>query len=402
MALKFHIQDATTNAEKVAVRALLRAAFEVRPGVGDAFAHLYDQVLKTPACSRIAVSEGRVIGHALLASRMFALEDGALPGGIVAMVAVEEAFRGQGIGRALIDDVDALARDQGMVLLQVAGDPRLYTKFGFIPSYVEAKAEMVIEKAPCDDALRLATSEDVSMLAELSLAENVIGAVVADEGRWQWVMETEHPKAMLQCNNQLLGVYAQGDACLLLDDVGFVRVCWGEDTLVVYEAGCVRKIDRDRLLKACLVWGYRNGCRLLLAILPPQNRFLVAMSQFGARVKIQEDYELQAKVLDVPRFLMAMSEVFSVRLQSYEGQGRLGLSVGDVFVELVVGEGIRVRQVDRMVNVDWHLVLSEGAMTRVLLGVDTLQDPEGDPVLDGLLACLFPKRGPSFWLSDSL
>lgn len=402
MASTFHIQGVTTDEERGRVRDLLRVAFDVRPGVGDAFAHLYDQVLKTPVWSRVAICDGRVIGHALLASRMFALAGGALPGGVLAMVVVDKAFRGQGIGRALIEDVDALARDQGMVLLQVAGDPRLYTKFGFIPSYVEAVAEMTIEETACEDVLRLAVFKDASVLSKWSDAEGTIGAVIADEERWQWVMETEHPKAMLHCNDQLLGICATGDACLMLEGVGFVRGCWGEDVFVVYEAGCVNEGGAARLLRACLAWGYQKQCRRLLAFLPPKNRFLVATSQKGAKIKIQEDYELQAKVLDVPRFLEAQSEVFSARLHRYEGRGRLGLSVGDVLMELVVDGKVTVRQVDQMVNVDWHLALSEGAMTRVLLGVDTLQDPEGDPILDGLLACLFPKRGPFFWLSDSL
>jgi predicted N-acetyltransferase YhbS len=400
LALKFHIQDTKTDAEKATVRDLLREAFEVRPGVGDAFAHLYDQVLMTSARSRVAVFEGRVIGHALLASRMFALEGLSLQGGIVAMVVVDEAFRGHGIGRALIGDLDVLARESGMVMLQVAGDPRIYTKFGFIPAYIEAKAEMIIQEMSSDDVLRVATLEDVSVLSHLS--GRTLGAVVADEARWQWVMQTEHPKAMLQCNDLLLGLCVNGDSCMLLDDVGFVRVCWAEDICIVYEAGCVSEVGADRLLKACLAWAHKKGCRRWVAFLPPRNRLLIAMSQHGAVVNIHEDYELQAKVLDVPQVLIAMSEVFSARLLGSDICGRLGLSVEDIAVELTIGDGVSVRQVDVVGDVDWHLGLSEGAMTRALLGVDLLHDPEGDPVLEGLLTGLFPKRGPFFWLSDSL
>ena len=401
MPLDYHIQDAKTLAEKNAVRELLREAFEVRPGVGDAFAQLYDQVLMTSARSRIAVLEGRVIGHAVLVLRSFALAGLAVKGGIVAMVVVDEAFRGQGIGRALIADLEALAREVGVILLQVAGDPRLYTKFGFIPAYVEARAEMVIGETASGDRLRMATGEDVALLSQWSLADLASGAVMPDEMRWQWVLETKHPKTMLQCNDLLLGCSAQEDACLILDGVGFVRMCWTDNVLMVYEAGCISG-SGDRLLQGCLAWGYRNGCRKLLAFLPPRNRFLVAMSQLGALVDVHEDHELHAKVLDVAHVLVQMTDVFAVRLQGGNFNGRLGLSVGQVCVEITVGDGIVVKHVPVVGNVDWHLALSEGAFTRALLGIDLLRDPEEDAILDDLLARLFPQYGAFFWLSDSL
>ena len=119
MSLNFHIQDAKTPSEQWAVRSLLREAFEVRPGVGQAFAHLYDQVLTTPTYSRIAVCKGRVIGHALLALRMFGLGGVSLQGGIVAMVVVDHVFRGQGVGRALVGDLEALARQKGILMLEL-------------------------------------------------------------------------------------------------------------------------------------------------------------------------------------------------------------------------------------------------------------------------------------------
>ncbi|MDA0350168.1 MAG: GNAT family N-acetyltransferase [Verrucomicrobia bacterium] len=151
--------DARTPTEREAVRVLLRKAFDVRPGVGEVFANLYSQVLTTPTRSRIAVSQGGVIGHALLASRQIGLAGVSLMGGIVAMVVVDQDYRGQGIGRALIQDIFALARQGGVALLQVAGDPAIYTKFGFIPAYIEASAEMDIAEATCYESLRTVRAE---------------------------------------------------------------------------------------------------------------------------------------------------------------------------------------------------------------------------------------------------
>jgi predicted N-acetyltransferase YhbS len=400
--LSFQIQDAKTSSEQLAVRNLLSEAFEVRPGVGHAFAQLYGQVLSTPAHSRIAVCDGQVIGHALLALRPFGLGDVVLQGGIVAMVVVGHAFRGQGIGRALIGDLEVLARKKGVLMLHVAGDPRFYTQYGFIPAYVEANAHMAIAELPCSDALRLATIDDVSLLSRLSLSDRAFGAVVADDRRWQWMLQTQHPKTMLLCNDLLLGIVAEQDACLLLDDVGFVRVCWAGDRLVIYEAGCVNEVGADRLLLACLAWGDQVGCKHLMAFLPPRNRLLITMSQYGAEIDVHEDHELQAKILDMPQILIQMSGLFKRRMLGHKLRGRLGLTVGTRQVEITVGDDVVIREVDVVGNVDWHLALSEGAFVRVLLGVDQLCDPEGDSALDAFLVRLFPKRGSFFWLADSL
>jgi len=402
MVAGLKIKDAQTLDEQQAVRDLLCQTFEVRPGVGKAFAKLYDQVLETPARSRVALLDGHVVGHALLASRTFDLAGVVFQGGIVAMVTVDDDVRGQGIGRALIQDMDGLARAQEMAVLQVAGDPRLYTQFGFIPSYEEAIAHLDISAlGDGHDALRVATETDVTTLAKISLAEQAMGAVVADETRWEWILKSEHPKGLLACNDRLVGLCAEFDVCLLWHDVGYVRVCGAKDRLVIYEMGCFTQ-DVERLLKAFLAWGYNKGGRVLQAYLPSNSRFLDALVEMGASKEVHEDHELNAKILNVPYVLTQMTDVFSKRVGVLAEPKRLGLSIGNVQIEMFCGDGVAVQEVDVVGNVDWHLAVSEAALIRALWGVSLLYDPEGDPVLDGLLTCLFPKLSPFFALADSL
>ena len=76
------IRQVESDADRAAVQALLREAFEVQPGVGGAFAQLYlDVITKTSANSYVAVIDGQVVGHALLALRMFVIDGVHLPGG---------------------------------------------------------------------------------------------------------------------------------------------------------------------------------------------------------------------------------------------------------------------------------------------------------------------------------
>lgn len=100
------IRRIETGDDRRDVGRLLRAGFEVRPGLGDAFGRLYEWVLDrdpevSHKCSRIALMEGRVVGHALLAPRFFVLDGVTFPGGILAMVVVEADCQGRGIGTAL-------------------------------------------------------------------------------------------------------------------------------------------------------------------------------------------------------------------------------------------------------------------------------------------------------------
>lgn len=398
--MDFQIRDAKTENEKAAVRDLLCDGFDVRPGLGQAFVRLYDGVLDTPVRSRIAVCQAQVIGHALLVVRDFVFSGVSISGGIVAMVVVDEAFRGQGVARALVADLEGVARVEGIRVLHVAGDPRFYTKLGFVPAYVEGLAELSISDDATGACLRVALQDDVSVLCELAQSEVLTGSVWADAKRWAWVLKTGHPREMVMCNDQLLGIRAVDDACWILDALGYVRACWSDDVLVIYEAGCVDDRSAERVLHACLAKGAEKGCQQMRLFLSPQCRLVKAAMRQNVDVRIHEDHELQARVLDWASLLTDMVSVFEARVLG-QFLGRIGLSIGRDQVILSLGKEVMVERVEVMRDVDWHLVVSEAAMTRFVLGMDTFCDPEGNVLLDQILACLFPKQHPFIGLADS-
>ena len=97
--------------EREVVKALLRSEFEVGPGVGVAFAKLYDDLLDrdpivVEACSRVAVEEGRVVGHALYAPRTLRIAGCDVSAALIGLVVVAPDCRGEGVGGALIQDVE--------------------------------------------------------------------------------------------------------------------------------------------------------------------------------------------------------------------------------------------------------------------------------------------------------
>lgn len=81
--------------------------------------------------SLVAVSEGRVVGHAAFSPVM--LSDNAVGLGL-APVAVWPACQGRGIGSALVRAGLEQARKSGTRLVVVLGEPDYYSRFGFRPA----------------------------------------------------------------------------------------------------------------------------------------------------------------------------------------------------------------------------------------------------------------------------
>ncbi len=232
-----HIRGAESALDRQGVRALLASQFEVRPGLGARFARLYDSLFAVDwgvagTFSRVAVVNGEVVGHALLVQRQFWVDGTEFTGGIVAMVVVHGEFTGRGIGTALMEDVEALARRKGLLMLHLAGDPGFYTRFGYVDAYLRCSAALPALSAPKSVYdLRKAAEADIPELVRLSCEERVTGGVNPTESRWRWLLKTGHPFGLLEKNDVLLGFLAEEDFCLVLrkgaETRGFLRAAGG-------------------------------------------------------------------------------------------------------------------------------------------------------------------------------
>lgn len=86
--------------------------------------------------SLVAVDDERVVGHVLLSPVIVVdLNNQALVRGLgLAPVAVEAAYRRQGIAARLIEQALALAIAQSQPFVVVLGEPAYYQRFGFLPA----------------------------------------------------------------------------------------------------------------------------------------------------------------------------------------------------------------------------------------------------------------------------
>ena len=414
------IRGAETEADRRAVRDLLAAGFEYRPGLGSAFTRLYSALLDGDAqvsngCSRVALRDGQVVGHILLVPRRICIDGVGLPGGILSLTVVAPSHRGQGIGRALVEDAESLARDKGLVLLHVAGDRRFYGRFGYVEAYVACQAEMAVSPGhpKAASVLRQVSPRDADELARISNCGVPVGSVDPTPDRWQWVLETRHPFGLLALNESHLGFRATEDFCLALQEgnpiTGYIRAAGDREALAVYEAGAESGTSARRLAGALNAFSARSGYRRVRCHLPRDNPLMAALGKISPRSA--EDPELLAKILEPGDVLRRLLPVLQNRLGA---QGRSGveetisLALEREEIALALGDGrVSVRAGRAVATPEWRVSLPGIALTRAVLGTDSLAErvarkPGASSSLVDALGALFPPRHPFFWLADSL
>ena len=411
MALK--IRSVASEAEREAVRGLLRAGFEVRPGLGEAFVGLYDHLLNLdpsvdPEGSRIAVLDGTVVGHALLAPRRFFISGTTVPGGIVAMVVVAPDQRGKGVGRALVEDIEGLAARMGLTFLQVAGDLGYYRRLGYVDAYQGARSRMPTRPgSPGKGALRPIRQADPDRLAEISQARPPTGSVHPTPERWRWFMATGHPFGLIQRNETMLGTQVRHDVSRVLElsgeAVGYVLAAAGEESLAVYEAAVLNLGESGVLLGRLHDLAASLGCRWLDLVVPRDCCLVEAASRSGGQVEVGVDSGLLTKVLAPASLLKDLTPVLTRRLAASTLLGReasIAFDVeGDVTRVWIEGAAVRVSTGSGGEPGEWRISLPGIGLARAVLGTEGLavlaeRHLAGSEPLRGMLDVLFPAVAP--------
>jgi len=88
-----------------------------------------------PEYSLVAVLDGEVIGHIMLSEAMIVSEGEKQKVLCLAPLSVRSNSQKMGVGSALAKEAIKKARQDGWGVITVEGNPKYYSRFGFIPGY---------------------------------------------------------------------------------------------------------------------------------------------------------------------------------------------------------------------------------------------------------------------------
>lgn len=388
--------------EREVVKALLRSEFEVGPGVGVAFAKLYDDLLDrdpivVEACSRVAVEEGRVVGHALYAPRTLRIAGCDVSAALIGLVVVAPDCRGEGVGGALIQDVERTARSEGVLVIQLAGALSYYSRFGYVDGYVDVTHQIpALPSRPT--SFHPATPEDIDQLTEWSLAFVPSGAITPTTARWRWLLETGHPGSLIRTNDRMVGFLTDQDRVVVSGD-GYARFAVGEDVLVVYEAGGA---GPDAMVDDLRAYAGELGVSHIQARLPSRHPVAMAM-ETGVSAP---NPEYLIKSLDTASLFEQVASSIDKRLQNLEPGDPVSLDLGGFRVS--VGKVVEVTRdgLERGNQGGDRIYVPEIGLIRAILGRDSIGEMVerrgGDDRSVALLNAAFPSGEPFFWLADAI
>lgn len=126
----------TTLDDEALIRSVHEAAFGPEQGrvIADlAVALLYDPTAQ-PLLSLFACGGDRPVGHVLFTRVRVGASADAVPGQILAPLAVLPELHNQGIGTRLVEHGLELLEEEGCRLVFVLGHPAFYQRFGFQPA----------------------------------------------------------------------------------------------------------------------------------------------------------------------------------------------------------------------------------------------------------------------------
>lgn len=207
-----------TPLDYAAIAALHACAFGSRAVEASVVALRRQSPLYDPELSLVAVIDGQIAGHVLLAPCSIRILNRDVRAVNLAPIAVQPQRQRQGIGRALIGEAHAAARAKGHAVCFLLGDPSYYSRFGYVPNaYGSSFAEVpAIPQAGYGIHRRAIDCADVPALAALWRIEEA-GVDFAIDPGWdpiEWL--SPHPAVQAS-------VYTSAG-----EVVGYTRVHSGE------------------------------------------------------------------------------------------------------------------------------------------------------------------------------
>lgn len=415
------IRGIETSSDMDAVSGLIAEAFELRPGMGAAYAGVYRALMErdggvTPDCSRVADLGGEVAGHALVVPRTMGVCGVPAPAGVVAFVVVRADVRRQGVGSALVEDAIRFARERGFLISHLSGAPAFYRRFGYVEAYGKWAGEMGVEGVgPYEGraGVREATPADIGALCGLFEAENAgrTGCIRRDPAQWAWQMEAGHPGGYAARNEGLVGFRAKGSGWLVAERggavVGYARLLFGPGRVLAHEGAVV---DGEA---AFALWGgvretagRVQAARVDLSI-PPDGSLGRWASEQGATFSEGLDPEALVKALDAPALLKQIAPVLAERVGRSGLRGRsvrLGIETeGDRVGLCVTPEGVTTGE--GATDADWRVTLPEIGLTQMVFGTRDYTGVVGgregaDRELADWIGALFPAQRPHIHPGD--
>jgi len=129
-----------TPTDYTAVRALVKTSFAVNPD-DDGTTHDYLDELRgkdtfIPELSLVAeADDGSIIGQIVLYKTIISTPHGDLTELLLSPICVHPSCFRQGIARRLVEEALRIAEAKGFRAVFLCGDPEIYGRFGFKPSY---------------------------------------------------------------------------------------------------------------------------------------------------------------------------------------------------------------------------------------------------------------------------
>ena len=430
------IRGVESPSDIAAVSALIQTAFDLRPGLGEAYARTYRALWErasamAPPCSRAANRDGEVCGHALVIPRSIGVCGVPTPAGIIAYVAVRGDCRGKGLGTALVEDAIDYLRKRGALVSHLSGAPSFYRRFGFVESCIRCRGWMKCEDLrPYDGrtAVREAGPLDAAALRELYDVEyrQRTGCILRDAAQWTWQLGSGHPLGYAASNSEIVGFLAEAGFCLLAgtreQPAGYLRLLAGPGRAIAHE-GAARTADAphalfDRARRIAIEYG-ANCIELAL----PSDGALARWA-LGHQACIHEtlDPEVLIKVLDLPGLLGRLAPVFARRVSESPlraASTHLLLETEKDRVDLRVSpEGVSFSEArtheapdgpgdPAVSSVEWRVTLPEIALTQMLFGARDYATvfqtrPGAEAGLIDWISVLFPVQKPHICLGDTL